>query len=214
MGEISITNINEQLTFLKYHILVIVYNTNQFSTHLARSDSEMQKLKDEIIAHVEQIHKSVEPSPHMPRHSTPFTEEKPSMKGSLTPFLGENSISSKDIPKLEEWQTFSFEGEYNHIEIIRTIDMLQEDFHIPDEIVVVKFHSLFTRTTKKWYHKVRQEHGRHDWSLWKSEIITKWARDSWRFKVEMLLKVPFLTQTKINHLLGSSSMKTDYLPYT
>ncbi|MBW0479668.1 hypothetical protein O181_019383 [Austropuccinia psidii MF-1] len=31
---------------------------------------------------------------------------------------------------------------------------------------------------------MRQEHGRHDWSWWKSEIITKWANNSWRFKME------------------------------
>ncbi|MBW0470347.1 hypothetical protein O181_010062 [Austropuccinia psidii MF-1] len=50
----------------------------------------------------------------MPRHSTPFTEEKLSLKESLTPFLGENLIFSKDIPKLKEAPTFSGEGEYNH----------------------------------------------------------------------------------------------------
>ncbi|MBW0591812.1 hypothetical protein O181_131527 [Austropuccinia psidii MF-1] len=114
----------------------------------------------------------------MPIHSTPLTEEKRSAKGSLTPFLGENVISSKDIPKLKEWPTFSGEGEYNHIEFIRTIDMFQEDFHIPDEIIVGKLHSLFTRTAKKWYQKMRQDHGKHDWSWWKSEVITKWANNS------------------------------------
>ncbi|MBW0582310.1 hypothetical protein O181_122025 [Austropuccinia psidii MF-1] len=114
----------------------------------------------------------------MPRHSTPFTEEKLSVKESLSPFLGENVISAKDIPKWEEWPTFSCEGKYNHIELIRTIDMLQEDFHIPDEIVVGKLHSLFTRDAKKWYYKMRQHHGKHDWSWWKFEVITKWANNS------------------------------------
>ncbi|MBW0571217.1 hypothetical protein O181_110932 [Austropuccinia psidii MF-1] len=120
----------------------------------------------------------------MSRHSTPLTEEKRSFKGSLTPFLRENGISEKDISKLEEWTTFSGEGEHNHIEFIRTIDMLQEDFHIPDEIIVGKLHSLFTRTAKKWYYKMRQDHGRHDWSWWKSQVITKWANNSWRFKMK------------------------------
>ncbi|MBW0580403.1 hypothetical protein O181_120118 [Austropuccinia psidii MF-1] len=98
----------------------------------------------------------------MPRHSTPFTEEKPSVKGDLTPCLGENPICAKDIPKLEEWPTFFSEVEYNHIEFIRKIDLLQEDFHIPDEIVVSKLHSLFTKAGKKWYYKMRQDHGKHD----------------------------------------------------
>ncbi|MBW0548432.1 hypothetical protein O181_088147 [Austropuccinia psidii MF-1] len=149
MEDLSILNINDQLRILKDHVLEIAKNTNHFATHLEKSDGERQKLKDEIIANVEQIHKNWEPD--MPRHSTPLTEEKTSVKGSFTPFLGENIISEKDIPKLEEWPTFSGEQEYNHIEFIRTIDMLQEDFHIPDEIIVGKLHSLFTRTSKKWY---------------------------------------------------------------
>ncbi|MBW0564688.1 hypothetical protein O181_104403 [Austropuccinia psidii MF-1] len=149
--DISILNINDQLKILKDYVLEIINNTNQLATHLAKSDSERQKLKNEIIANVEQIHKNYDPN--MPRHSTPLTEEKPSVKGSLTPFLGENPICAKDIPTLEEWTTFYGEGEYNHIKFIRTIDMLQEDFHIPDEIVVGKLHSLFTRTEKKWYYK-------------------------------------------------------------
>ncbi|MBW0517715.1 hypothetical protein O181_057430 [Austropuccinia psidii MF-1] len=126
MEDLSILNINDQLKILKDHVLEIAKNTNQFATHLAKSDSERQKLKNEIIANVEQIHKNYEP--HMPRHSTPLTEEKCSAKESLTPFLGENVISAKSIPKLEEWPKFSGEGEYNHLEFIRTIVMLQEDF--------------------------------------------------------------------------------------
>ncbi|MBW0567773.1 hypothetical protein O181_107488 [Austropuccinia psidii MF-1] len=173
---------NDQLKILKDHVLERVENTNQFATHLAKSDSGRQKLKNAIISNVEKIHKSY--LPHIPRHSTPLTEEKLSVKGSLTPFLGKNVISAKDILKLEEWQTFSGEGEYNHIEFIRTIDMLQEDFHIPDKIIVGKLHSLFTRTAKKWYYKMRMDHGKHDWSSWMSEVITKWGNNSWRFKME------------------------------
>ncbi|MBW0566514.1 hypothetical protein O181_106229 [Austropuccinia psidii MF-1] len=120
----------------------------------------------------------------MPTNSTPLTEEKRSVKGSLTPFLGESLICPKDIPKLEEWPTFSGEGEHNHIEFIRTIDMLHEDFHIPDVVIVAKLHSLFTRTAKKWYYKMRLDHCKPHWPWWKCEIITKWAKNSWRFKKE------------------------------
>ncbi|MBW0489239.1 hypothetical protein O181_028954 [Austropuccinia psidii MF-1] len=62
--------------------------------------------------------------------------------------------------------------------------MFQEDLHIPYEIVVGKLRSLFTITAKKWNYKMRQEHSRPDLSWWKSEIITKWANNSWRFKME------------------------------
>ncbi|MBW0523218.1 hypothetical protein O181_062933 [Austropuccinia psidii MF-1] len=182
IGDISISHINEQLAILRSQVLEIINNTNQFDTHLAKSDSEKQKLKNEILANMEKIHKNYEP--HIPRHSTPFNEEKCSVKGSLTTFLGQIPICEKDIPKLEEWPTFSGEGEYNHIEFIRTIDMLHKDSHIPDEIIVGKLHSLFTRSAKKRYYKMRQDHGKHDWPWWKSEIITKWANKSWRFKRE------------------------------
>ncbi|MBW0521823.1 hypothetical protein O181_061538 [Austropuccinia psidii MF-1] len=162
MEDTSISNINDQLKILKDHILEIAENTNLFAIHLATSDSERQKLRNKIIANVEQIHKNYEP--HMPRHSTPLTEEGTSVNEVLPPFLGENVISAKDIPKLEELTTFSGKGEYNHIEFSRSIDMLQEDFHIPDEIIVGKLHALFTRTAKKWYYKMRIDHGKHDWS--------------------------------------------------
>ncbi|MBW0468270.1 hypothetical protein O181_007985 [Austropuccinia psidii MF-1] len=148
----------------------MINNTNQFATNLEKGDSESQKLKNEIIENAEKIHRNYEP--HMPRNSTPLTEEKPSLKEIFTP-LGESPTCEKDIPKLEEWPTFSGEGEYNHYELIRTIGMFQEDFHIPDGIIVGKPHSLFTRTAKKWYYKMRHNHGKHDWPWWKSEIITK-----------------------------------------
>ncbi|MBW0579834.1 hypothetical protein O181_119549 [Austropuccinia psidii MF-1] len=109
MEDLSILNINDKLKILKDQVLEIAENTNQFATHLAKSVSERKKLKNEIIANVEQIHKNHKP--HMPRKSTPLTEEKHSVKESFTPLSGENVISAKDIPKLEEWPTFSGEGE-------------------------------------------------------------------------------------------------------
>ncbi|MBW0574927.1 hypothetical protein O181_114642 [Austropuccinia psidii MF-1] len=130
MEELSILKMYDKLKILNDHVLEIVENTNKFVTHVARIDIERQKLKNEIIANVEQIDKNY--VPHIPRHSTPFTEEKLSVKGSLTPFLGENAFAAKYIAKLEEWTTFSGEVKYNHIEFNRTIDMLQEDFYIPD----------------------------------------------------------------------------------
>ncbi|MBW0512027.1 hypothetical protein O181_051742 [Austropuccinia psidii MF-1] len=184
MEYFSTRNINDQLRVQKDYFVAVAENKSQFATHLARSDSERKKLKEEILAKVKQIHKNYVSHPNMPRHSTPFTEEKLSVKESLTHFLGENVILEKDIPKLEEWPTFSSEGKYNHIEIIRTIDMFQEDLHIPDEIIVGKLHSLFTRTAKKWYVNMRQDHGKHGWSWSKSEVITKWANNSCRFKME------------------------------
>ncbi|MBW0519573.1 hypothetical protein O181_059288 [Austropuccinia psidii MF-1] len=85
IGDISISHINEQLAMLRDQVLEIINNTNHFATQLEKSDIERHKLKNEIIENVEKIHKNYEP--HMPRHYTPLTEEKISVKGSLTPFL-------------------------------------------------------------------------------------------------------------------------------
>ncbi|MBW0560649.1 hypothetical protein O181_100364 [Austropuccinia psidii MF-1] len=74
--------------------------------------------------------------------------------------------------------------------------MLQENLHIPDEIIVGKLHSLFTRTAKKWYYKMRKDYGNHDWSWWKSEIITKWANNSWRFRMENAFESSILNSEK------------------
>ncbi|MBW0505794.1 hypothetical protein O181_045509 [Austropuccinia psidii MF-1] len=194
MEDLFILSINDQLRILKDYVFEIPQNTNQFATHLAKSDSERQKLKNEIIANVEQIHKKYEP--HMPRYSTPLTEEKLSVKGSLTPFLGDNVISAKDVPKLEEWPTFSGEGEYSHIEFIRTIYMLRENLYIPDEIIVEKLNCLFTKAAKKWYYKMRLDHGKHDWSWWKVEVITKWANNCWRFQMENAFESAILNPEK------------------
>ncbi|MBW0578311.1 hypothetical protein O181_118026 [Austropuccinia psidii MF-1] len=101
LEDLSITKIHDQLEILKTHAVEIVDNTNIFATNLARSDSQRQKLKNEVIEHVEKVHKNYEPNAPMPKNSTPFTEEKLLVKESLSPFLGENEICKKDILKLE-----------------------------------------------------------------------------------------------------------------
>ncbi|MBW0525162.1 hypothetical protein O181_064877 [Austropuccinia psidii MF-1] len=112
---LSINKINYQHAILKNDVLEIFNNTNLFATHLERSDSERQTLRNAICAHLEKIYRNSEPNSHMPRHSTPLTEETIYVKEIKTPFLGENAISAKDISKLEEWETFPGEGTYNHI---------------------------------------------------------------------------------------------------
>ncbi|MBW0572241.1 hypothetical protein O181_111956 [Austropuccinia psidii MF-1] len=57
----------------------------------------------------------------------------------------ENACNFKDIPRLEEWPTFSGEGEYNHMEFMKEIDMFKEEFNIPDEYISSRLHSLITK---------------------------------------------------------------------
>ncbi|MBW0480777.1 hypothetical protein O181_020492 [Austropuccinia psidii MF-1] len=43
---------------------------------------------------------------------------------------------------------------------------------------------------------MREEDGKHDLSWWKSEIITKWANNSWRFKMENSLESAIFNSEK------------------
>ncbi|MBW0566666.1 hypothetical protein O181_106381 [Austropuccinia psidii MF-1] len=90
----------------------------------------------------------------------------------------------KKVPKLKECPHFSGEGEYDHMEFIRGIDMIEEDFELPDRLVTAIFKALFTRSAHRWYIKLRQAHGHQSWTWWKTQIINKWANDAWIFKVE------------------------------
>ncbi|MBW0464652.1 hypothetical protein O181_004367 [Austropuccinia psidii MF-1] len=90
----------------------------------------------------------------------------------------------KEVPKLKEWPHISVEGEYDHMKFIRGIDIIKEDFELPEKLVTARFNTLFTRSAHRWYIKLRQAHGHQSGTWWKTQIINKWADDSWRFKVE------------------------------
>ncbi|MBW0537443.1 hypothetical protein O181_077158 [Austropuccinia psidii MF-1] len=103
----------------------------------------------------------------LPRQSTPILDRNVlNLNNDLHHTISSNAevdtaFSLKDIPRLEEWPTFSGEGEYNHMEFMKTIYMFKEDFDIPDEYISARLHSLFTKLEKKWYYKMRQYHGKH-----------------------------------------------------
>ncbi|MBW0560912.1 hypothetical protein O181_100627, partial [Austropuccinia psidii MF-1] len=116
----------------------------------------------------------IENSPLKNGFSTSFHDLEPSMGKELL----------KEVPKLKEWPHFSGEGEYDHMEFIRGIDMIKEDFELPDRLVTARFNTLFTKSAHRWYIKLRQAHGHQSWTWWKTQIVNKWANDAWRFKVE------------------------------
>ncbi|MBW0542883.1 hypothetical protein O181_082598 [Austropuccinia psidii MF-1] len=80
----------------------------------------------------------------------------------------------KEVPKPEEWLRFSGEGQYDHMEFIRGIEMSEEDFELPERLVTGRFNTLFTRSAQRWYIKLRQPHGHQCWTWWKTQIINKW----------------------------------------
>ncbi|MBW0512192.1 hypothetical protein O181_051907 [Austropuccinia psidii MF-1] len=81
--------------------------------------------------------------------STSFHDLEPSMGQALL----------KEVPKLKEWPHPSGEGEYENMEFIRGIDMIKEDFELPEILVTARFNTLFTRSAYRWYIKLGQAHG-------------------------------------------------------
>ncbi|MBW0555319.1 hypothetical protein O181_095034 [Austropuccinia psidii MF-1] len=90
----------------------------------------------------------------------------------------------KAVPKLKEWPHFGWEGEYGNMEFIRRIYMIKEDFKLPNRLVTPRFNTLFPESAHRWYIKLRQGHEPQSWTLWKKQIINKWSKDAWIFKVE------------------------------
>ncbi|MBW0467176.1 hypothetical protein O181_006891 [Austropuccinia psidii MF-1] len=95
-----------------------------------------------------------------------------------------NKVLMKEVPQSKELPTLTGDGQYDKMSFIKTIDMLAEDYSIPDELITSRLNSLFVKYAKRWYHGIRQTNGKNTWSWWKNEIITKWANDAWRYKIE------------------------------
>ncbi|MBW0520772.1 hypothetical protein O181_060487 [Austropuccinia psidii MF-1] len=107
-----------------------------------------------------------------------------------------NQVLMKEAPQVKEWPTFTGKGEYDHISFIKTIDMLQEEYAIPDELITARLNSSFEKSAKRWYHGIRKTNGKNTCSWWKSEIITKWANDAWRYKIENAFENSFFYPDK------------------
>ncbi|MBW0500084.1 hypothetical protein O181_039799 [Austropuccinia psidii MF-1] len=61
----------------------------------------------------------------------------------LEPSTGQALL--KKVPKLKELPPFSSEGGYDHMEFIRGIEIIKEDFELPDRLVTARFNTLFTQ---------------------------------------------------------------------
>ncbi|MBW0546280.1 hypothetical protein O181_085995 [Austropuccinia psidii MF-1] len=70
----------------------------------------------------------------------------------LKPSIGQALL--KEVPKLKQCPNFSDEGEYDHMELIRGIDIIKEDFELPERLVKAIFNTLFTRSAHRWYIKL------------------------------------------------------------
>ncbi|MBW0560327.1 hypothetical protein O181_100042 [Austropuccinia psidii MF-1] len=118
-------------------------------------------LKDDIQSEIrlitEQMDKINEPNLKIPKLSTPLSQIRSTVKPKeeiTNPFMTDlshkdnNQVLMKEAPQLKEWPTFTGEGEYDHMSFIKTIDMLQEDYPIPDELIIVRLHNYLKNLQK------------------------------------------------------------------
>ncbi|MBW0568955.1 hypothetical protein O181_108670 [Austropuccinia psidii MF-1] len=153
--------------------------------HVEKHYEERMNLKDDIQSEIrlitENMDKSNEANQNMPKLSTPFSHMRSHVKPKeviKNPFITDlshqdnNQVLMKEETQLQEWPIFTGEGEYDNMSFIETIDMLQEDYAIPDELVTARLQSLFEKSAKIWYYGIRQTNGKNTWSWWKQEIIT------------------------------------------
>ncbi|MBW0563716.1 hypothetical protein O181_103431 [Austropuccinia psidii MF-1] len=75
----------------------------------------------------------------------------------LDPSMGQALL--KELPKLKEWPHFSGEGEYDHMEFIRGIDLIKKYFELPGRLVTARFNTFFPISAHRLYIKLRQAHG-------------------------------------------------------
>ncbi|MBW0498741.1 hypothetical protein O181_038456 [Austropuccinia psidii MF-1] len=162
------------------------HNAALFQEQLEKSDKARLELKEDIQSSINNGSLKNE----LPRQSTPILDRNVlNLNNDLHHTLSSNAevetaFNFKDIQRSEEWPTFSGEGEYNNMEFMKKVDVFKVEFDIPDEYISSRLNSLFTKSEKKWYYKMRQDHVKHSSPWWKEQIISKWKNDSWRFKME------------------------------
>ncbi|MBW0580898.1 hypothetical protein O181_120613 [Austropuccinia psidii MF-1] len=131
----------------------IGYNAALFQEQLEKSGKERLELKEDI----QSIINNISLKNDLPRNSTPILDRNVlNLNNDLHHTISRNpevdtACNFKEIPRLDEWPTFSGEGECNHMEFMTTIYMFKEDFNIPDEYISATLHSFFTKSAKKWY---------------------------------------------------------------
>ncbi|MBW0494195.1 hypothetical protein O181_033910 [Austropuccinia psidii MF-1] len=104
------------------------HNAALFQEQLEKSDKARLELKEDIQSSINNISLKNE----LPRQSTPILDRNVlKLNNALHHTISSNAevdtaCNFKDIPRLEVRPTFSGEGEYNHMEFMKTIDMFKE----------------------------------------------------------------------------------------
>ncbi|MBW0582503.1 hypothetical protein O181_122218, partial [Austropuccinia psidii MF-1] len=179
--DVSIDNLTEKLNKLSISVERFEEKTSSHQKllldHVEKSDEARMNLKDDIHSEIrlitEKMDKINEANLNMPKLSTPFSHIRSPVKPKeeitnlfITDLSHQdnNEVLIKEAPQSKEWPAFTGEGEYDHMSFIKTIDMLQEYYAIPDELITARLHSLFEKSAKRWHNGIRQTSGKNTWS--------------------------------------------------
>ncbi|MBW0544352.1 hypothetical protein O181_084067 [Austropuccinia psidii MF-1] len=90
------------------------------------------------------MYKGNEANLNIPKLSTPFSHIRSLVKPNkeiTNPFITDsshpenNQVLMKESNQLKGWPTFTGDGDHGHMSFIKKIDMFQEDYAIPDELI-------------------------------------------------------------------------------
>ncbi|MBW0575138.1 hypothetical protein O181_114853 [Austropuccinia psidii MF-1] len=157
----SISFITRHLKELRIQVQSLEYSTGHnaalFQEQLEKSDKARLEYPEDIQQSINDISLKND----FPRQYTQILDRNVlNLNNALHHKISSNAevktdCNFEDIPILEECPTFSGEGGYNHMEFMKTTYMFKEDFSITDEYIRPRLHSLFTKSAKKWYYKMR-----------------------------------------------------------
>ncbi|MBW0580146.1 hypothetical protein O181_119861 [Austropuccinia psidii MF-1] len=151
----SIYFITKHSKYLRIEVKILeksaVHNVALFKKQLEKREKARLEFEEDIQSSINNISLKNE----FPRQSTPVLDRNVlNLNNDLHNTASSNaevetSCKLKDIPRLKEWPAFTGEGEYNHMEFMKTIDILKERFTIKDEYISSNLHSLFAKSEKK-----------------------------------------------------------------
>ncbi|MBW0510102.1 hypothetical protein O181_049817 [Austropuccinia psidii MF-1] len=82
----------------------------------------------------------------------------------------------KQLPEASSWPQFSGTGEYNHMELIDSINGLLIDVpSMPDYWITARLNTAFKGHASISYTEMKEIHGRRNWPCWNSQIIQKYS---------------------------------------
>ncbi|MBW0469034.1 hypothetical protein O181_008749 [Austropuccinia psidii MF-1] len=86
----------------------------------------------------------------------------------------------KQLPEASSCFKLCGTGEYYHMKLIDYIDRLFIDVpSIPDYWITARLNTEFKGNASIWYTKMKEIHGRRNWTWWKSQIIQKYSNGTW-----------------------------------